>query len=228
MATKTAKKKVKRTGKKPAAKATKKKAAKKTTAKAKKAKTKAKPKVEKPTESKIEEKTEAKLKFTVREGHKEGDPITESDVVKSDVVKTQPPQLRVLEGNPIKDGKRVAYTAVIEDGKYKLGIAAQGEAGYYRIDDTSDAGAPFATYDEAKACADTYNEGLGLNKLEASQIVLSSIGEQNKEERERASLGETDEVDDDGETDESDSDLNDDLHSDGDGDGDGDGESGED
>lgn len=219
MATKTAKKKVKRTGKKPAAKATKKKAAKKTTAKAKKAKTKAKPKVEKPTESKIEEKTEAKLKFAVREGHKEGDPITESDVVK-----TQPPQLRVLEGNPIKDGKRVAYTAVIEDGKYKLGIAAQGEAGYYRIDDTSDAGAPFATYDEAKACADTYNEGLGLNKLEASQIVLSSIGEQNKEERERASIGETDEVDDDGETDESDSDLNDDLHSDGDGDG----ESGED
>lgn len=218
MATKTAKKKVKRTGKKPAAKAAKKKAAKKTTAKAKKAKTKAKkPKVEKPTESKIEEKTEAKLKFAVREGHKEGDPITESDVVK-----TQPPQLRVLEGNPIKDGKRVAYTAVIEDGKYKLGIAAQGEAGYYRIDDTSDAGAPFATYDEAKACADTYNEGLGLNKLEASQIVLSSIGEQNKEERERASIGETDEVDDDGETDEVDSDLNDDLHSDGDG------ESGED
>lgn len=212
MATKTAKKKVKRTGKKPAAKAAKKKAAKKTTAKAKKAKTKAKkPKVEKPTESKIEEKTEAKLKFAVREGHKEGDPITESDVVK-----TQPPQLRVLEGNPIKDGKRVAYTAVIEDGKYKLGIAAQGEAGYYRIDDTSDAGAPFATYDEAKACADTYNEGLGLNKLEASQIVLSSIGEQNKEERERASIGETDEVDDDGETDDSDSDLNDDLHSDGD------------
>lgn len=211
MATKTAKKKVKRTGKKPAAKAAKKKAAKKTTAKAKKAKTKAKkPKVEKPTESKIEEKTEAKLKFAVREGHKEGDPITESDVVKT------PPQLRVLEGNPIKDGKRVAYTAVIEDGKYKLGIAAQGEAGYYRIDDTSDAGAPFATYDEAKACADTYNEGLGLNKLEASQIVLSSIGEQNKEERERASIGETDEVDDDGETDDSDSDLNDDLHSDGD------------
>lgn len=217
MATKTAKKKVKRTGKKPAAKAAKKKAAKKTTAKAKKAKTKAKkPKVEKPTKPKIEEKPEAKLKFAIREGHKEGDPITESDVVKT------PPQLRVLEGNPIKDGKRVAYTAVIEDGKYKLGIAAQGEAGYYRIDDTSDAGAPFATYDEAKACADTYNEGLGLNKLEASQIVFSSIGEQNKEERERASIGETDEVDDDGETDESDSDLNDDLHSDGDG------ESGED
>lgn len=213
MATKTAKKKVKRTGKKPAAKAAKKKAAKKTTAKAKKAKTKAKkPKVEKPTKPKIEEKPEAKLEFAIREGHKDGDPITESDVVKT----PPPPQLRVLEGNPIKDGKRVAYTAVIEDGKYKLGIAAQGEAGYYRIDDTSDAGAPFATYDEAKACADTYNEGLGLNKLEASQIVLSSIGEQNKEERERASIGETDEVDDDGETDDSDSDLNDDLHSDGD------------
>ncbi len=212
MATKTAKKKVKRTGKKPAAKAAKKKAAKKAKTKAKKAKTKAKkPKVEKPTKPKIEEKPEAKLEFAIREGHKEGDPITESDVVK-----TPPPQLRVLEGNPIKDGKRVAYTAVIEDGKYKLGIAAQGEAGYYRIDDTSDAGAPFATYDEAKACADTYNEGLGLNKLEASQIVLSSIGEQNKEERERASIGETDEVDDDDETDDSDSDLNDDLHSDGD------------
>lgn len=138
MATKTAKKKVKRAGKKPAAKAAKKKTTKKKTAKAKKAKTKAKkparPKVEKPVDAKPEA-----TGFAIHEGHKAGGPITESDVVET------PPKLRVLEGNPIKAGKKVAYTAVIEDGKYKLGIAAEGEAGYYRIDDASDAGAPFAT-----------------------------------------------------------------------------------
>lgn len=208
MATKTAKKKVKRAGKKPAAKAAKKKTTKKKTAKAKKkAKTKAKkaarPKVEKPVDAKPEA-----TGFAIHEGHKAGEPITESDVVE------MPPKLRVLEGNPIKAGKKVAYTAVIEDGKYKLGFAAEGEAGYYRIDETSDAGAPFASHAEAVACAEVYNEGLGLTKLEASRIVLSSIGEQNKEDRE-SSLGETDEVDDDGESDpETDSDLDDDLHSD--------------
>lgn len=206
MATKTAKKKIKRAGKKPAAKAAKKKTTKKT-AKAKKAKTKAKkparPKVEKPVDAKPEA-----TGFAIHEGHKAGGPITESDVVET------PPKLRVLEGNPIKAGKKVAYTAVIEDGKYKLGIAAEGEAGYYRIDDASDAGAPFATHEEAVACAEVYNERLGLTKLEASRIVLSSIGEQNKEDRE-SGLGETDEVDDDGESDpETDSDLDDDLHSD--------------
>lgn len=210
MATKTAKKKV-RVGKKPAAKAAKKKATKKKTAKAKK---KAKTKAKKPAKPKIEKQAETKpegaIDFAIHEGHKPGDPITESDVVET------PPKLRVLEGNPIKAGKKVAYTAVIEDGKYKLGIAAEGEAGYYRIDDASDAGAPFATHEEAVACAEVYNERLGLTKLEASRIVLSSIGEQNKEDREsESSIGETDEVDDDGADPETpDSDLNDDLHSD--------------
>lgn len=215
MATKTAKKKV-RAGKKPAAKAAKKKATKKKTAKAKK---KAKTKAKKPARPKIEKQAETKpegaIDFAIHEGHKPGDPITESDVVET-------PKLRVLEGNPIKAGKKVAYTAVIEDGKYKLGIAAEGEAGYYRIDDTSDAGAPFETHAEAVACAETYNERLGLTKLEASRIVLSSIGEQNKEDREReSSIGETDEVDDDGADPETpDSDLNDDLHGEDDGDSD--------
>lgn len=195
MATKTAKKKVKRAGKKPAAKA-----AKKKTAKAKK-------KAKKPAREKKPIKPEA-TGFAIHEGHKAGESITESDVAET------PPKLKVLEGNPIKAGKKVAYTAVIEDGKYKLGIAAQGESGYYRVDDTSDAGAPFATHEEAVACAEVYNERLGLTKLEASRIVLSSIGEQNKEDRE-SGLGETDEVDDDGESDpETDSDLDDDLHSD--------------
>lgn len=195
MATKTAKKKVKRTGKKPA-RAAKKKATKKKTAKAKKTKVKAK----KPTESK-KPASEPEVKstgFAIHEGRKEGDPITESDVAET------PPKLKVLDGDPIKAGKRVAYTAVIEDGKYKLGIAAEGEAGYYRIDETSDAGAPFATHAEAVACAEVYNNGLGLTKLEAGQIVLSSIGKQNEEERERdaaSSLGESDEDGDDGESD---------------------------
>lgn len=200
MATKTAKKKVKRAGKKPAAKAAKKKTTKKKTAKAKK-------KAKKPAREKKPIKPEA-TGFAIHEGHKAGEPITKSDVVET------PPKLKVLEGNPIKAGKKVAYTAVIEDGKYKLGIAAEGEAGYYRIDDASDAGAPFATHEEAVACAEVYNERLGLTKLEASRIVLSSIGEQNKEDRE-SGLGESDEVDDDGESDtETDSDLDDDLHSD--------------
>lgn len=216
MATKTAKKKVKRTGKKPA-KAAKKKAAKKTTAKAKKAKTKAKkPKVEKPTKPKIEEKPEAKLKFAIREGHKEGDPITESDVVKT------PPQLRVLE--------LVQAEPLVVGVGAGLGLVVRRErgAGVRGVVDPVVAGLALGGDPElVLAVLDHGRVGHALAvldrvALEASQIVLSSIGEQNKEERERASIGETDEVDDDGETDESDSDLNDDLHSDGDG------ESGED
>lgn len=179
MATKTAKKKV-RVGKKPTAKAAKKKATKKKTAKAKK---KAKTKAKKPAKPKIEKQAETKpegaIDFAIHEGHKPGDPITESDVVET-------PKLRVLEGNPIAMGKRYAYVAAInDDGEYVLTFAIEDEVGLFGIDRTTDAGAPFTTREESTAAADAYNERAGVTKLEASNLALAALGKQREAEAEK-------------------------------------------
>jgi len=72
--------------------------------------------------------------------------------------------------------KSRAYVAVIaDDGTYRLGIAVEGESGYYKIRPESDAGMPFDSMDAANKVADAYNEGLGLSKVRASEIALSAL-----------------------------------------------------
>lgn len=73
-----------------------------------------------------------------------------------------------------------AYTAVItESGKYRLGIAVEGEPGYYKVKEDSDAGGTFDSYDEAQGVAQAYNDGLGITAPRAAEIVASSMGAQN-------------------------------------------------
>ena len=64
----------------------------------------------------------------------------------------------------------MAYVAVIDGPEYRLGIAKQGETGYYKTDLPS-----FKTYREASDMADRFNSGLGLDKTEAAKIVLGSM-----------------------------------------------------
>lgn len=71
--------------------------------------------------------------------------------------------------------KRSAYTAVIEERGYCLGVAVEGEAGYHPVREDSDAGGTFETYELASACADAYNASLGLTKEEATRIVISTM-----------------------------------------------------
>lgn len=71
---------------------------------------------------------------------------------------------------------RLAYVAVITDGgEYRLGIAKEGESGYYAVDPTSDAGGDFNSHEEASKVADAYNENLGLSKEEAFKIIGSTM-----------------------------------------------------
>lgn len=73
-------------------------------------------------------------------------------------------------------GKRTAYVAVIDDkGAHRLGLAVEGEAGYHPAREDSDAGGSFATRDDALACAQRFNDRLGISAEDASRIVASSM-----------------------------------------------------
>lgn len=74
----------------------------------------------------------------------------------------------------------IAYVAVVvPDGNYRLGIAKRDEPGYYRIGARADLGGSFESYDAASAAADVLNERLGLSRVDALEIVLSSMRAQN-------------------------------------------------
>lgn len=79
---------------------------------------------------------------------------------------------------PVADRRRAYVAVVADDRTYRLGIATEGEAGYDRIREDSDAGAPFASMDDANRAARAYNDGLGLSEKDAMDIVLSTIGAQ--------------------------------------------------
>ena len=71
---------------------------------------------------------------------------------------------------------RIAYTAVInEAGEIRLGVAKEGEAGYYATKDGSTAGGTFETLEAAREAADGFNERLGLSPKAAALIVLGTM-----------------------------------------------------
>lgn len=73
---------------------------------------------------------------------------------------------------------RIAYTAVLTDaGEYRLGIAKEGETGYYAVREDSDAGGAFESLASARIAADAYNERLGLTKKEAAILVCGTMRE---------------------------------------------------
>lgn len=83
-----------------------------------------------------------------------------------------------------KKQRRLAYVPVLDErGRHRLGIAEEGEPGYYNVKDDSDVGGTFASREAAQAVADSCNERLGLTPQEAADIVLSSVGAQIRAER---------------------------------------------
>ena len=86
------------------------------------------------------------------------------------------------EGRPVygekpKTPPRRAYVAVIDaKGRHKLGIAEEGEPGYYPLPDDSDLGGSYQSREHALSTAEEANKRLGLSKAEASAIVASSMG----------------------------------------------------
>lgn len=82
----------------------------------------------------------------------------------------------VTDTAPAHVEKRKAYVAVIdEDGTHRLGIVVEGEKGYHKTKEDSDAGGPITTREEALKIAEAYNESLGLSPLEAAKIVASTM-----------------------------------------------------
>lgn len=73
------------------------------------------------------------------------------------------------------NGKRCAYTAIVDEGGYRLGIAVEGEAGYHQCKDGTDAGGTFKTHEAASAVADAFNKNMGLSDEEAFKIVTSTM-----------------------------------------------------
>ena len=75
---------------------------------------------------------------------------------------------------------RMVYTAIVTDTGFRLGIAKEGEAGYYVIRKNSDAGGTFESYKAAQVVADAYNERLGVSKEDAFQVVCDTMRRQNR------------------------------------------------
>lgn len=78
----------------------------------------------------------------------------------------------------VEDAKkrvRCAYVAVIYDDGHRLGIAREGEAGYYQVKKDGDLYPAFPTHEEASVCAWTANERLGLSAEDVADIVCSTM-----------------------------------------------------
>ena len=71
--------------------------------------------------------------------------------------------------------KRTAFAAVCDGAFFGIGLAEEGERGYF-----PQAGfGHFGTYDEARIKADELNAQLGLDKMDAAMIVAGSMRSQN-------------------------------------------------
>ena len=84
---------------------------------------------------------------------------------------------------PFLTEQRRAYVVVLENDGWRLGIAVEGEAGYHKIREGSDAGGVIGSKDEAEAVAKAYNERLGISEKDAAAIMLSSVGTQMREQK---------------------------------------------
>jgi hypothetical protein len=80
-----------------------------------------------------------------------------------------------LPDDQLKKPTRIAYVAVIYDGGNRLGIAKEGEAGYYQLKKISDPYPSFPTHGEARECATKANERLGLSVDDVATIVASTM-----------------------------------------------------
>ena len=80
-------------------------------------------------------------------------------------------------------GKAYAFTAVVSDeAAFALGVAVQGEPGYWPIP-VQMASSPM--WEAMNSAATRLNENLGLSEQEAIAIVSSTMAAQNKRGRRR-------------------------------------------
>ena len=82
-----------------------------------------------------------------------------------------PKRRRIRRSRPA----RTAYVAVIYDGGIRLGIAREGEGGYYKVKKHSDLYPAFEDYAKAQECARVANERLGLSAEDVADIVCSTM-----------------------------------------------------
>lgn len=73
----------------------------------------------------------------------------------------------------MNDGNK-AWTPIILDRGFSLGIATKNEPGYQPLKDST--GLTFDSWDEADKIADALNKRLGLSLKDAAKIVASSMG----------------------------------------------------
>ena len=71
----------------------------------------------------------------------------------------------------MNDGNK-AWTPIILDRGFSLGIATKNERGYQPLKDST--GLTFDSWDEADKIADALNKKLGLSLEEAANIVIST------------------------------------------------------
>lgn len=71
----------------------------------------------------------------------------------------------------------IAFTGVMDEGNYVVGLVEQDVSGYIPMVLMSKAGplGTFSTYDAANAYAEDMNRELGISKEQAIEIVLSSM-----------------------------------------------------
>lgn len=86
-----------------------------------------------------------------------------------------PPGVSGAEPEIVGGEPRRVYTAVVTDTGIRMGIAVEGETGYYRIRDDADLGGTYESYEKAQAVADRCNEVLGISKEDAFDIVCASM-----------------------------------------------------
>ncbi|ARJ65966.1 hypothetical protein WV31_10030 [Magnetospirillum sp. ME-1] len=76
-------------------------------------------------------------------------------------------------------GKRIAFTAVVGEDGFGLGVALEGEPGYWPIPEHLATG----DWEEMNRAAGAINRHLGLSDDDAIRIVTSSMRAQNARNR---------------------------------------------
>jgi hypothetical protein len=71
---------------------------------------------------------------------------------------------------PEIEAQRIAFTAIVYEKGYKIGLCHEGIDGY-----TPTLFGPYSTYESYNKMADTLNSGLGLTKEDAYKIIASTM-----------------------------------------------------
>jgi len=94
--------------------------------------------------------------------------------------KTILPQASMEAVREIFHGKTIAFTAVVAEGGFGLGVTLEGEPGYWPIPTDL---ASSKSWEAMNDAATTINRFLGLSDEDAMRIVTSTMAAQNTRDR---------------------------------------------